>query len=461
MTGSAVRVAVLGLALAAVVPSGESMAAVIQVDGIRLVHVQQAGLGLVQIEVVVESGSLRDPEGSEGLASLTAAMLLRGTASRSYRKIMGEVNDLGATMDAEAQKDAIVLAGDVMPRYLDRWAAIAADVLANPTFPAGAFAQERSLVLEDIRNLRDDDAELARHFFARFLYRGHPLGRPTIGYASSVARLRRKDCETFYRQHVRKGNVVVVVAGDISLEQATGLARTLTVGIPDGPRDDSRLPPPPAAANGIRALIVDKPDRTQTQVAWGHPSIAWSDPDLFPLLVGNTAMGGTFSSRLMHQIREVRGWSYGVSSSISAGKDFGTLTVQFFPNSKDTVPAIRLALDLFADAAAAGLPEDEVAFARDHLANQFPFRIETARKRADEALADLQYERPAGFLEHYVENVKAQDVSAVAASLRRQYRPKQAVIVIVGTAKDLEAEVRTIPGVISVEVVPYTADALP
>ena len=83
------------------------MAAVIQVDGIRLVHVQQAGLGLVQIEVVVESGSLRDPEGSEGLASLTAAMLLRGTASRSYRKIMGAVNDLGATMDAEAQKDAI------------------------------------------------------------------------------------------------------------------------------------------------------------------------------------------------------------------------------------------------------------------------------------------------------------------------------------------------------------------
>jgi zinc protease len=436
------------------------MAQVIQVDGIRLIHVAQPGLGIVQVEVVIESGSMRDPDGLEGLANLTASMLLRGTTTRTYRKIMGEVNDLGATVEAEAQKDAIVLAGDVMPRYLDRWAGIMADVLAHPAFPADAFGQERSLILEDIRNLRDDDAELARHFFARFLYRGHPLGRPTMGYASTVAKIKRADCDAFYRAHVRKGNVVVVVAGDLDLAGAKALARTLTAGIPDGPRDVPGLPPPPAP-KGLSVLIVDKPDRSQTQVAIGHPSIAWRDPDLFPLLVGNTAMGGTFTSRLVREIREVRGWSYGVSSSITAGRDFGTLVVHFFPNTRDTVPAIRLALDMLRDAAANGLPEDEVAFARDHLANQFPFRVETSRKRADEVLADLLYDRPEGFLEGYIPSVKAQDAAAVAAALHRQYRPDQAVIVVVGTATDLMDDLKTIPGVTSVEVVPYTADALP
>lgn len=437
------------------------MAQVTQVEGVRLIHVEQEGLGLVQVEVVVEGGSLQDPEGQEGLANLTASMLLRGTTGRSYRKFMGEVNDLGATIEAEAQKDGIVVAGDVMPRYLDRWAALVADVLAHPSFPAAAFGIERSLILEDIRNLRDDDAELARHFFARFLYRGHPLGRPTMGYATSVAKLRRKDCEAFYRRHVRRGNVVVAVAGEIDRQGAERLVRTLVAGIPDGPREVPVLPVPPPTAKGLRVLIVDKPDRSQTQVAIGHPSIAWRDPDLFPLLVGNTAMGGTFTSRLVREIREVRGWSYGVSSSITAGRDFGTLVVHFFPNTRDTVPAIRLALDLLGDAAAHGLPEDEVAFARDHLANQFPFRVETARKRADEVLADLLYDRPAGFLEHYIDRVKAQDAAAVASALRRQYRPDEAAIVVVGTAKDLLDELRTIPGVTSVEVVPYTADALP
>jgi len=436
------------------------MAQVAQVDGVRLIHVAQPGLGIVQVEVVIESGSLQDPEGLEGLANLTASMLLRGTKTRSYRKIMGLVNDLGATVEAEAQKDAIVVAGDVMPRYLDRWAAVMADVLAHPTFPADAFRQERSLILEDIRNLRDDDAELARHFFARFLYRGHPLGRPTMGYAATVAKIQRKDCEAFYRGHVRKGNVVVVVAGDLDRAGAETLARTLTAGIPDGPRDVPALPTPPAL-KGLRVLIVDKPDRTQTQVALGHPSIAWRDPDLFPLLVGNTAMGGTFTSRLVREIREVRGWSYGVASSITAGRDFGTLVVHFFPNTKDTVPAIRLALDMLRDAAAHGLPEEEVAFARDHLANQFPFRVETSRKRADEVLADLLYDRPTGFLDGYIASVKAQDVGAVAAALHRQYRPDEAVIVVVGTAKDLVDDLKSIPGVSSIEVVPYTADALP
>jgi zinc protease len=436
------------------------MADPLVVDGVRLLHVPQTGLGIVQIEVVVEGGSLLDPPGKDGLASLTASMLLRGTKNRSYRQIMGAVNDLGATLEAEAQKDALVLAGDVMPRYLDRWTALVADVLAHSTFPAGAFRQERALVLEDIRALRDDDGELARHFFARFLYRGHPLGRPTLGFAATVAKLAAADCRAFAAAHLRRGNVVVLVAGDVDLEGARRVASAIAAAVPDGPREAPDMPPPPAG-RGIRVLVVDKPDRTQSQVVLGHPSIAWRDPDLFPLMVGNTALGGTFTSRLVREIREVRGWSYGVSSSISAGRQAGTFSVGFFPQAKDLAPAIRLALDLLRQAARDGLPEDEVAFARDHLAHQFPFRVETARKRAEEALADLLYDRPAGFLSDYVASVEAQSAAVVSAALARDLHPDDAVVVVVATAAAVEADLKAIPGVVSLEVVPYTADSLP
>jgi zinc protease len=431
-----------------------------EISGVKTIHVENPDLGLVFVQVVVTAGALLDPPGREGLANLCASTLLRGTRTRSYARIMDQVNDLGASLDASAQKEVYGLAGDFMPRHQDAYVEVLADVLANPTFEAGEFEHERSLILEDIRNLRNDDAELAGYFFARYLYRDHPLGRPTTGYLESVTTVTPEDCREFHKSHLRKGNLIVVLAGSIDEAGVERFVRTVTTGIPEGPAEVMDMPKP-GRGEGLRVLVVDKPDRTQTQVCMGHPSLAWNDPDLFPLMVGNTAFGGTFTARLMQEIREKRGWSYGASSSISAGRQFGTFSIRFYPATKDTVPAIRLALDLVKDLAAKGLTRDEVAFSRDHLANQFPFRIETARKQADEKLADLLYGRPPRFIEDYVRTVRAQAPEAVNAALARWVVPDRMTIVVVGTAKDLEGELRKIPGVKELVVVPYDSDRLP
>jgi zinc protease len=428
-------------------------------DGIRWIHAEDPDLGIVFAEVVVEAGSLLDPEGREGLANLTVNTLLRGTPTRSYRELMDDLNDRGAGLETSTQKEFVALNSDFMPRFREDWLDLIADVLANPTFPDDEFQHERALVLEDLRSLRNDDGELARHFFARFLYRNHPLGRPTDGYISSVGRLGREDCAAFHAGNFHRGNLVMVLAGSIDASKAEDVVRTFASRLPPGNRAPVVLPPPPASS-GRRVLIVDKPDRTQTQVILGHPTLSWTDPDLFPLLVGNTAFGGTFTSRLVREIREERGWSYGAGSSITAGGTFGTFGARFFPATRDTAPAIRLTLDLMEEVAAKGISQDEVEFAKEHLINQFPFRIETVRKRADERLADEVYGRPGDFLARYVYGVGAQTVDTVAGALRRWFLPDSATIVVVGTAALVEAELARIPGVTSVEVVPYTSDSL-
>jgi zinc protease len=430
-----------------------------KVDGVRLFHAEDPDLGYVVVEVVVEAGALLDPPGKEGLASLAASTLLRGTRNRSHQQVMDDVNDLGAGLDTTAQKETIAVVGDVMPRYLREWSDVVADVLANPAFPADEVERERSLVLEDLRNLRDDDGELAGHFFNRFLYRGHPLGRPTDGSLASVARLKAADCRAFHRAHVRRGNLIVLAAGAIDAAGADALVRRLVAGVPEGATPRATMPVPPRA-EGLRALIVDKPGRTQSQVVLGHPSIAWRDPDLFPLLVGNTAFGGTFTSRLVREIREERGWSYGAGTGITAGRQMGTFSARFFPATRDTVPAIALTLDLMERAARDGLDAEEVEFAKDALANQFPFAIETVAKRAFERLVDEVYDRPAAFIGEYVARVRAQTPAEVNAALARWYRPREAAIVVVGTAHDLKDALAALPGVARVEVVPYTADEL-
>ncbi len=430
------------------------------VDGVKLIHVENADLGIVFAEVVIEAGSLFDPPGREGLADMTAHMLLRGTKTRTYQDVMDEVNNLGANIDASAQKEFMAISGDFMPRHLDRFASVVADVLGNPAFPEDEFDHERMLAVEDLKNVRNDDAELAGYFFARFLYKGHALGRPTRGYLGTLAALKASDCRDFYKAHVHKANLTVVLAGSIDRKGAEKFVRAITKGLPAGTAETATYADAPKS-EGLRVLLVDKPDRTQTQVILGRPTLAWRNADLFPLLVGNTAFGGTFTARLMREIREKRGWSYGASSSINAGRVFGTQAIRFFPATKDTVPAIKVTLDLIRDVRENGLDASEVEFSKNHLANQFPFRLETARKRADEMLADAVFARPKGFIAGYIKNVKAQTRETVNAALARWYSSTDLVITVVGTAKDLVDDLKAIPGVVSVQVVPYDTDVLP
>jgi len=429
------------------------------IDGVRLIHVEDHDLGIVFAEVAVEAGSFHDPEGKEGLANLTASMLLRGTKGRSYQQIMDDVNDLGANLDTSARKEIFAVSGDFMTRYQDVYADIVADVLSGPVFPGDQFENERGLIMQEILNARNDDASLARRYFYRFLYRAHPLGRPIQGYPGTVKKLKPEDCRDYYKRHMRKGNLIVVLAGDIDEEGAREFVRKVTAGIPDGPRETVDVPKP-SGPKGIEVLVVDKPDRTQTQVLMGRPSLNWGEPDLFPVLVGNTAFGGTFTSRLMREIREKRGWSYGASSSVSAGRNTGTLGIRFFPENKDTVPAIRLTFKLLHDLTGDGLTDTETRFAKDHLANQFPFRLETARRRAGEMLADEIFDRPDDYIGDYVASVRRQTTKSVNAALAKWYGADDIAIVVVGTAEGLVEDLKGLPGVSSVKVHPYDKDEL-
>lgn len=427
------------------------------VDGVRLVHVSDPSCSLVQYDVLIEAGSFRDPVGKEGLANLTVHAVLRGAGRRSYRRITDAINDMGADLEIQSQRESMGVAGDVLPRYLGPLADLVGDMVGRPSFPVRGVRQERALVLEDLRNLINDDSELVHRFFSSFLYRGHPLGRATDGTRGSVSRLNSADCREFHDRHVHRENMVVLLAGDVDDNTADAFVRRLVQDIPHGSRDVFDVSPVPFN-DGVRVLIVDKPDRNQTQVAMGHPSLAWGDPDLFSVLVGNTALGGTFTSLLMREIREVRGWSYGVSSGITAGRTSGTFVVRFFPSTADTIPAIELARELLQFAADGNQSSQDLEFARDYLVHQFPFRVETARKRAEEKVADLLLDRPAGFLENFVDNVKSRDDSAVRSAMSRWIRPESLAITIVGTAADLLPQLQSRDWVSSVEVVPYDSD---
>lgn len=427
---------------------------------VRWVHVPEPGLGLVHLAVLIEGGALLDPPGLEGLADLSGAMLIRGTHRRTHRRILAQISDLGASLETRTTHDGMLLIGETMPRHLDPFLQVVTDCLAHSRVPEAAFRRERALSLEDLFARREDDGDLAWHFFHRLAWRGHPLERPTSGWMDSVARIRADHCRTFLRERIHRGHLVVGLAGDLDEATAESVVTRIAESLPDGDRMVPGQPPPPDH-RGLRLLIVDKPRRTQVQLVMGHPTIGWSDPDLPALLVANTMIGGTWNSRLNQEIREVRGWSYGVQSSITAGRDVGTFAVHFFPQIRDLRPAVDLALDLLSQAVAQGLSEEEVAFSQDLMVNQFPLLLATAQDRLEEVLANLHHGRPDDYLDRFPDRVRALDAARIAQVLTRHLRPQDLAIALVAPARQVLPLLQDLPGLASVQVVPHDQDRLP
>ncbi len=190
------------------------------VDGVKLIHAKDIDLGYVSIYVVVDVGSLHDPIGKDGLAVLTVASMCRGTKSRSYQQITDEISDMGASLLYTATVQYACIYGEVISRYVHQWGEIVADVLAHPVFAAKEVARERSLALEQLRSLRDEDEKLAAYFYEQFLFPGHPISRLTVGNLNTVSHLTAADCKQFHEAHFRKENMFVVVAGSIDEDGA-------------------------------------------------------------------------------------------------------------------------------------------------------------------------------------------------------------------------------------------------
>jgi zinc protease len=205
---------------------------------------------------------------------------------------------------------------------------------------------------------------------------------------------------------------------------------------------------------GLRLTLVDKPERTQSQILLGQPAPAWGDPEFLALQVGTTAFGGTFTARLMNEVRSKRGLSYGASARVGQGRGPRSLITHVFPSLEQTRETLELVLALYRDWAKDGLTDDEVAFAKGYLANSFAFNIATPEERLDLRIAIALAGMPADHGATYVERVRKVTPAEVRHALRH-LRPDDLELCIVSTAEELRPLLDGLLDPQSIEVVEY------
>lgn len=414
---------------------------------------------LVSIVVGLRSGGVTDPDGKDGLCRLMTRMLRRGAAGLTSAQIEEAIDQLGAELSLDVGPSTTTLHAQVIRRNVVPFCELLARVLGQPAFAADELSRLKRETIAELLDARDSDRALASIAFRRALFGAHPFARAAAGRPTTVDKLERPDVTASYAQRFVRGDLVIGFAGAVSEAEALTLGTTLANALPEGPRSTLTLAEPSVVTPGRRLVFVDKPDRTQTQILIGALGSSPHDADHHDLAAAVAVLGGTFTSRMMREIRSKRGWSYGTSARLSIERRRHAFVMSAAPAANDCAPCVELELSMLEDFARDGIAAKELAFIKNYLVRSHAFEVDTAPKRLGQALEVELLDLPADYHSAYVDHVRAVTVESANDAVRKRLSPDDLVVVVVGTSGELLEKVqRSVSRLVKHEVVPYDAD---
>ncbi len=412
-------------------------------NGLRVIVVRQTELPLVDLALVVRSGSEADPAGQAGMASLMASLLTDGAGSRSADAIAEQQAYLGVRLSSSASFDRTVVSLHAPTAVLDSALAIFADVALRPTFPNAEFDRAKQQRLTALLQTADRGPAVADRAFNTIVYGdAHPYGRPTAGVERSVETITRDAVAAFHGQQFRPDNAFLLVVGDVDVATISErLSRTFGQWRASGPAPSvaaaSRIPD--AAAR--RIYLVDKPGAAQSSFRIGGVGVPRSTDDYYALQVLNTVLGGAFTSRLNNNLRETNGYTYGAGSSFAMRREAGPFVARAEIVAAKSDSAL---LEFMKELAAIRerVPDDELAKAKQYLQLGLPSSFETTQDISAALSALALYGIPLTQPEEEVARIAAVTAEDVQRVARRYLDPARMAIVIVGDAAAIEASLR-------------------
>jgi zinc protease len=399
-------------------------------NGLVLLVSERPAVPIVVARAYVRAGSAFDPPASPGLANLAAELLTRGTASRAAPQIDEAIEFVGGSLEASAGRDGATVSFSVLKKDLSLGFDLLAEALMAPAFPLEEFERKVKTVQAAIRRSEEDPEAVAGRALSELLYPGHPYGHQVAGTVESVGAMTRDDVVRFHRSHYRPDSVILVVAGDVKLDEVrTEVARRF--GSWARPASPVALPPRASADPSVSARNVTR-ELTQATLYLGRPAVGQDHPDYYPLVVASYILGGGSASRLYTAVREKAGLAYSVFSHLSSGRYGSSLFIGLQTKNDKLSEALRLAQEEAARMGREPVSSEELSMAKAYLIGSFPLRTDTTSKivgllvSVEEMGLGLDY--PDRFKER-IGNVTAADVQSVAA---RYLDPSTFSRVIVG-----------------------------
>lgn len=407
-------------------------------NGARVLFVENHTIPMLDVSVEFDAGARRDPAGKSGTASLTNAMLARGLQGGDGEPAMNEAQISDALADVAAQRgggaggDRAGLTLRTLSSRTERDSAlnILARLLSQPSFPADLLARDKARTIAGIREADTKPEAIANKTIWRLMYGDHPYAKQET--VASVETITREDLIAFHRTHYVANRAVIAMIGDVTREEADGIAKQLTARLPQG-APMSALPPV-APAQAANEKIVHP--ASQAHILIGMPAVVRGDPDFFALMVGNYVLGGGgFVSRLTREVREKRGLSYSVYSYFAPMAQSGPFEIGLQTKKEQAAQALQVVHDTLAAFLRDGPTTRELQAAKDNLIGGFALRIDNNRKILDNIAVIGFYNLPLDYLDTWTTQVAKVTAADIKAAFNRKLAADKLSTVVVGSGE--------------------------
>lgn len=401
-------------------------------SGLEVNTVTLRGVPVVQIKLVIKSGSARDPKELPGTAQLVAQMLKEGTTRKNSAKIAEAVDFLGARLGIHNDEEQITIDMHALAEQLPEALALVAELATQPVFDEAELRKLKKRELDRLSLMSQSPNFLARREFWKHLYGEHPYAHIDTT-KEVVQRVKRSDLVAFHRRNFAPNNAYLVVVGDVDSQTVMDNANKAF-------KDWAKrsVPPleyPAAPTRSAREIIlVDRPESVQSVIYVGNLALARTNPDYVPLLVANQVLGGSAASRMFMDLRERQSLTYGAYSGIAEGQQPMPFRAYAAVRNEVTPQAMKAFFEHLSRISSEPAEAAELADAKRLLVDSFPLQIETPGEIAG-LVSDL---RAYGFPDNYWDGFRSQ-IQAVTApqalhAAQQYIRPDTSLVVVVGRA---------------------------
>ena len=420
-------------------------------------------LPLVHIVVAGHGGALLEPSSHAGLAVFHARMLRRGSGTFDAASFEAELDRLGAELWVDAQASTFALHATVLRRNLAPFITLLKTLVASPRFDEAEIARLKREVDAARVEVLDSDDTLARLAFRRTMLAGHPYGRPLGGTQASIAGIDTGILHAHHERAFPREGMTFGFAGAVTREEAEAVVAELDGAMPTSPTS-KKLPSlavtPVPSLSGRGLVLVDKPERTQAHLLIGTRGTHPHDTDHAALSVGVAVLGGTFTSRIVREVRSKRGWSYSTSARISVERIRTSLVLSAQPGSADAGPCLALMMRLLNEWVSKGITARELSSMRKYLVRSSVFDRDTAQKRMQRTVEERVLELGVGYYDRWLESVGSVTLDEVNGAIAHRIDPSAIRVISVCTASELREPLeKALPPESTTRVVPAEAIA--
>ncbi|MBC3950325.1 M16 family metallopeptidase [Pseudomonas folii] len=399
-------------------------------EGAKVLFVEAHELPMFDMRLTFAAGSSQD-QNLPGVAVLTNAMLNEGVKGKDVTAIAQGFEGLGADFSNGAYRDMAVASIRSLSAADKREPALKlfSEVVGKPTFPADSLTRIKNQLLASFEYKKQNPGSLAGEELFKRLYGNHPYGHPSEGTAESIKPITLAQLKAFHAKAYAAGNVVIALVGDLSRDEAQAIAAQVSASLPKGPAL-AKLPTPAEPKAG--ETHIEFPSK-QTHLMLAQLGIKRNDPDYAALSLGNSVLGGGgFGSRLMTEVREKRGLTYGVSSGFTPMQTQGPFMIGLQTRAELSENTLKLVQDIVRDFLANGPTQKELDDAKRELAGSFPLTAASNSSIVAQLGAIGFYDLPLTFLEDFMTQSQSVTVEQVKEVMNKHLSADKMVIVTAG-----------------------------